>query len=94
MRVQRLRETRSPNPYPQYFAVTHDVDDFNEEFGSMKRGEHHKDMEVRVIGRIRDKRESSKKLIFYDLQQMESNVQIMCQAQESTGSVPFVPPIE
>src|SRR5271155_3660919 len=89
LRVQRLRETRSPNPYPQYFAVTHDVDDFNEEFGSMKKGEHKKDMEVRVIGRIRDKRESSKKLIFYDLQQMESHVQIMCQAQESTGSVPF-----
>ena len=37
--INKLRETKSPNPYPHKFHVTYDITKFGEEFGYLKSGE-------------------------------------------------------
>ncbi|KAJ6127110.1 lysyl-tRNA synthetase [Penicillium sp. IBT 18751x] len=88
-KVQKLRETRSPNPYPHKFQVTNDLREFLKEHEGLQKGEQKPDIPVRIAGRIFTKRSSGGKLIFYDLRAEGVKVQVMCQAQNATGSVPF-----
>lgn len=53
------------NPYPHKFEVTYDDSKFVEEFGHLKSGETAEDREIRIAGRIYNKRASGSKLIFY-----------------------------
>lgn len=53
------------NPYPHKFKVTYDDSQFFEEFGHLKSGETAEDKEIRIAGRIYNKRASGSKLIFY-----------------------------
>ena len=69
--------------------MTTDLRDFLKKYDSIKTGEHLKDVEVRVGGRIYTKRSSGSKLVFYDIRAEGVKMQIMCQAQEAAGSVPF-----
>lgn len=46
-------------------------------------------MTVRIAGRIYTKRASGPKLIFYDIRAEGVKVQVVCQAQNATGDVPF-----
>ncbi|KAI9794610.1 MAG: lysyl-tRNA synthetase [Peltula sp. TS41687] len=87
--INRLRETKNPNPYPHKFHVTTDLRDFLRDYESLKTGEQLKDVEVRVGGRIYTKRSSGSKLVFYDIRAKGVKVQVMCQAQEATGDVAF-----
>lgn len=87
--VNKLRETKSPNPYPHKFQVTYDIRKLNEEFGYLKSGETARDKVIQVGARIFTKRSSGAKLVFYDVRNEGVKVQVMCQAQEASGSVPF-----
>ncbi|KAJ5136582.1 hypothetical protein N7448_005136 [Penicillium atrosanguineum] len=88
-KVQKMRETRTPNPYPHKFQVTNDLREFLKEHEGLQKGEQKPDIPVRIAGRIFTKRSSGGKLIFYDLRAEGVKVQVMCQAQNATGSVPF-----
>ncbi|KAL6714486.1 lysyl-tRNA synthetase [Lecanora helva] len=88
-RIQEFRKSHKPNPYPHKFLVTTDLRDFLKEHEKLKTGEHLKDVEVRLGGRIYTKRVSGSKLVFYDLRAEGVKVQIMCQAQEASGLIPF-----
>ncbi|KAL8867234.1 MAG: hypothetical protein Q9174_005795, partial [Haloplaca sp. 1 TL-2023] len=87
--IQKLRQTQKPNPYPHKFNVTTDLRDFLRRHESIKTGEHLKDVEVRLGGRIYTKRASGTKLVFYDIRAEGVKVQVMCQAQEAAGEVQF-----
>ncbi|MCJ1484800.1 lysyl-tRNA synthetase [Schaereria dolodes] len=88
-KIKKLRETKAPNPYPHKFNVTTDLREFLKEHDSIRTGEHRTDIEVRVGGRIYTKRTSGSKLVFYDIRAEGVKIQVMCQAQEATGPVPF-----
>ncbi|MCJ1316418.1 lysyl-tRNA synthetase [Xylographa vitiligo] len=88
-KIKKLRESKQPNPYPHKFNVTTDLRDFLKRYDSIKTGEHLKDVEIRVGGRIYTKRSSGSKLVFYDIRAEGVKMQIMCQAQEAAGPVPF-----
>ncbi|KAI4284734.1 MAG: hypothetical protein L6R38_001190 [Xanthoria sp. 2 TBL-2021] len=88
-KIQKLRQSKAPNPYPHKFKVTTDLRDFLPRYESLKTGEHLKDVEIRVGGRIYTKRASGTKLVFYDIRAEGVKIQVMCQAQEATGGVPF-----
>ena len=56
----------------------------------MKSGEHKKDVEVKLLARIYNKRASGPKLVFYDVRNEGVKIQVMCQLQEAKeGGVPF-----
>ncbi|KAL8781026.1 MAG: hypothetical protein Q9213_006203 [Squamulea squamosa] len=88
-KIQKLRQSKAPNPYPHKFNVTTDLREFLPQYEHIKTGEHLKDVEVRVGGRIYTKRASGTKLVFYDIRAEGVKIQVMCQAQEAAGSVPF-----
>ncbi|KAF4459890.1 lysyl-tRNA synthetase [Fusarium albosuccineum] len=86
--INRLRETKSPNPYPHKFHVTYDLRNFVQEFGHLKSGEHAKDKIIQIGARVHGKRASGSKLLFYDVRTEGVKVQIMCQAQEVREGAP------
>ncbi|WQF83830.1 Class II Aminoacyl-tRNA synthetase/Biotinyl protein ligase (BPL) and lipoyl protein ligase (LPL) [Colletotrichum destructivum] len=88
--INKLRETKSPNPYPHKFHTDYDLRNFVKDFGHLKSGEHDKEKVVRVGARIHNKRASGNKLFFYDIRAEGVKVQVMAQAQEvSEGSPSF-----
>ena len=88
--INKLRETKNPNPYPHKFHVTYDLAKFAEEFGYLKSGETARDKVIQVGARVFTKRSSGSKLFFYDVRNEGVKVQVMCQAQEAKeGGVPF-----
>ncbi|TQN69730.1 Lysine--tRNA ligase cla4 [Colletotrichum shisoi] len=88
--INKLRETKSPNPYPHKFHTDYDLRNFVKDFGHLKSGEHDKEKVVRVGARIYNKRASGNKLFFYDIRAEGVKVQVMAQAQEvSEGSPSF-----
>lgn len=90
-KIQELRKSQNPNPYPHKFQVTTDLRDFLKEHEKIKTGEHLKEVQVRLGGRIYTKRAAGSKLVFYDLRAEGVKVQIMCQAQEAAGTLHFIP---
>ena len=84
-----MRESKQPNPYPHKFQVTNDLREFLKEYESLEKGEQKPDIPVRIAGRIYTKRTSGTKLNFYDIRAEGVKVQVMCQAQNATGDVPF-----
>ncbi|PGH13316.1 lysine-tRNA ligase [Helicocarpus griseus UAMH5409] len=88
-RVNKLRQTKDPNPYPHKFQVDDDVREVLKKYESLQKGEQLKDQEVRVAGRIYTKRSSGAKLIFYDVRAEGVKFQVACQAQNVTGDVSF-----
>lgn len=88
--INKLRSTKKPNPYPHKFQTNYDLRTFVKDYGSLKSGEHKKDVEVRIGARIYNKRASGNKLVFYDVRTEGVKVQVMCQIQEAKESgVPF-----
>ncbi|XP_010911688.1 lysine--tRNA ligase isoform X2 [Elaeis guineensis] len=71
------------NPYPHKFLVSMSVVDYVEKYGRLRDGEHLKDVEVSLAGRIMNKRASSSKLYFYDLYGDGVKVQVMADARDS-----------
>ncbi|KAG8874307.1 lysyl-tRNA synthetase [Tulasnella sp. 331] len=91
--IQKLRETRDPDPYPHKFNVTMAVSKFVEEFdapGKIKDGEKLEVPAISVAGRIHNIRQSGQKLRFYDLHGEGVKVQIMAQAQDAASPEEFL----
>ncbi|KAL2888417.1 lysyl-trna synthetase [Ceratocystis lukuohia] len=86
--ISKLRESKSPNPYPHKFHVDYDLRKFENEFGYLKSGETAKDKVIRLGARIYTKRTSGAKLCFYDVRTEGVKVQVMCQAQEVSEGAP------
>lgn len=70
------------NPYPHKFHRDTTIPEFVEKFSSLTRGETKKDVQVKLTGRIMNKRESGSKLRFYFLKGDGVQVQVMAQAQD------------
>lgn len=62
--------------YPQNFRPTHTLTQFQQEWQNIEDKARIEDVTVRVAGRIRAKREASKKLVFYDLVADGSSLQV------------------
>ncbi|KAI1004228.1 Lysine--tRNA ligase [Podosphaera aphanis] len=89
--INKLRQTKSPNPYPHKFHTNYDLRNFVAQYGELKSGETRKDVEIRVGARIYNKRTSGNKLVFYDVRTEGVKVQVMCQLQEAKqDGVPFM----
>ncbi|KAF2195790.1 lysyl-tRNA synthetase [Zopfia rhizophila CBS 207.26] len=88
--INKLRSSKEPNPYPHKFHVNYTLADFIKEFEHLKKGETLPEKEIRVGVRIITKRASGNALRFYDCKAEGVSLQIMCQLQEATGSVPFL----
>ncbi|XP_020088778.1 lysine--tRNA ligase isoform X2 [Ananas comosus] len=71
------------NPYPHKFQVSMTIVEYVEKYGSLSDGEHLKEVEVSLAGRIMNKRASSLKLFFYDLHGSGAKVQVMADARDS-----------
>ncbi|OQE81412.1 hypothetical protein PENNAL_c0041G06430 [Penicillium nalgiovense] len=84
-KINKLRETKQPDPYPHKFHVDTDLRNFVKEYDGLQKGEQKSDVTVRVAGRIYTKRTSGNKLNFYDIRSEGVKVQVMCQAQFATG---------
>ncbi|KAL4764136.1 lysine--tRNA ligase KRS1 [Aspergillus foveolatus] len=88
-RINKLRETKQPDPYPHKFQVTDDLRKYLKEYESLAKGEQKPETTVRIAGRIYTKRSSGAKLIFYDIRAEGVKVQVVCQAQNASGAVSF-----
>ncbi|KAL2835248.1 hypothetical protein BDW59DRAFT_137389 [Aspergillus cavernicola] len=88
-RINKLRETKQPDPYPHKFHVTDDLRKFLKDYESLEKGEQKPETAVRIAGRIFTKRTSGAKLIFYDIRAEGVKVQVVCQAQNITGDGSF-----
>lgn len=83
--INKLRETKSPNPYPHKFDVKNKLSEIISTYNALQKGETKPDVEVRVAGRIHGFRASGNKLRFYDLRAEGVKIQIMAQAQDAVG---------
>ncbi|KAG9049279.1 lysyl-tRNA synthetase [Tulasnella sp. UAMH 9824] len=91
--IQKLRQTRDPDPYPHKFNVTKSITHYIEEYGPegvIKPGDKLKDVTVSLAGRIHNIRASGQKLRFYDLHGEGGKVQIMAQAQDAPSAEEFL----
>ncbi|WFD00795.1 lysine--tRNA ligase [Malassezia yamatoensis] len=83
--IQKLRETRDPDPYPHKFHVSMSLTDFIAKYADqLQPGGHLEDQEVSLAGRLHNMRSSGQKLRFYDLHGEGVRVQIMAQLQDHT----------
>lgn len=86
--IHKLRDSKTPNPYPHKFSSNTDLRDYIKEWEGLKSGEVKEDVEIRVGLRVYNKRASGSKLCFYDCRAEGVRIQIMAQAQYATGK-PF-----
>ena len=71
------------NPYPHQFRVFLSLPKYINKYANLNSGEHLKDVEVSLAGRIMSKRSSGAKLNFYDLHSDGAKVQVMADARNS-----------
>lgn len=92
-RINMVKEWRAAGqePYPHKFNVTISLSTFLEEYDHLKPDEQLADTILNVSGRIYAKRESSQKLIFYDLRGEGACLQVMANARSyETGIDAFL----
>lgn len=94
--ISELLRSQDPNPYPHKFHTNYDATNWVAEYGHLKSGEVDRTKELRLAGRIYNKRASGSKLVFYDIrtsgdtESIGTRLQVMCQNQEvGEGAVPF-----
>ncbi len=88
--INKLRQTKNPDPYPHKFHVSARISEFIRDYEKLERGQLEKETVLTVAGRVHNKRESGSKLRFYDLHGEGQKIQIMCQAQDVTEGADFV----
>ncbi|KZT04184.1 lysyl-tRNA synthetase [Laetiporus sulphureus 93-53] len=91
--IQKLKETKSPNPYPHKFEVSISLTNYIEKYGQedkIKPGERLNGVVECIAGRIHSLRESSRFLRFYNLHGEGQKVQIMAAKQDSKDPEAFV----
>lgn len=82
-RIAQLKTLK--DPYPHKWDVNISIPALIEKFKDLSSGEHLEGETVIIAGRVRNKRASGAKLIFYDLWADGSRVQVMCQADHYEG---------
>ncbi|WFD32084.1 lysine--tRNA ligase [Malassezia sp. CBS 17886] len=82
--IQKLRETKDPDPYPHKFHVSMSLTDFIARFQDRTEPGAQLGDVVRVAGRLHNMRSSGQKLRFYDLHAEGVKIQIMAQLQDHT----------
>ncbi|KAG0124122.1 hypothetical protein HOY82DRAFT_201510 [Tuber indicum] len=84
--INRLRETKAPNPYPHKFHVKDKLEDvIGAHCSTLAKGETKPEVEVRVAGRIHGIRSAGSRLRFYDLRAEGVKIQVVAQGQEAVG---------
>eukprot|EP00442_Polarella_glacialis_P002590 CAMPEP_0115099652 /NCGR_PEP_ID=MMETSP0227-20121206/32007_1 /TAXON_ID=89957 /ORGANISM="Polarella glacialis, Strain CCMP 1383" /LENGTH=559 /DNA_ID=CAMNT_0002494739 /DNA_START=71 /DNA_END=1750 /DNA_ORIENTATION=- len=73
------------DPYPHKWNVTISIPNLIETYKGLAEGAHNEDCIVSIAGRVKSKRASGSKLIFYDLFADGVRVQVMAQAQFQEG---------
>ncbi|KAI2627140.1 lysyl-tRNA synthetase [Xylaria nigripes] len=87
--IESFRASKEPNPYPHKFHVNTKLAKFHEQYADIKSGESRKDVEIRIGLRIMAQRSYGASLRFYDCKAEGISVQVMCEANEATGT-PFL----
>jgi lysyl-tRNA synthetase class 2 len=64
-KINALRASKQPNPYPHKFHVNYRIKDYVRDFGHLKKGETEPDKEVRIGLRVITQRSASNALHFY-----------------------------
>ncbi|KAF9888698.1 lysyl-tRNA synthetase [Aspergillus nanangensis] len=88
-RINKLRETKQPDPYPHKFQVTADLRQYLKDYDGLAKGEQKEDVSVQIAGRIFTKRAAGSKLIFYDVRAEGAKIQVVCQAQNASSEAAF-----
>ncbi|XPS74118.1 Lysine--tRNA ligase [Ascochyta lentis] len=89
-RINALRASKDPNPYPHKFHTNTRIHEFVEQHKGLTRGEELKDgPEIRIGLRVMAIRSSSSSLRFYVGKAEGVTIQVMCQLQNAKGDVPF-----
>ena len=91
--IQKLRETKNPEPYPHKFNPTLSVPAYIREYGvegKVPPGQKVTGETVALAGRIHNIRHSGQKLRFYDLHAEGKKVQIMATLQDDKDPDNFI----
>ncbi|KAJ2674616.1 hypothetical protein GGI25_004267 [Coemansia spiralis] len=89
-RIQTLAELKI-QPYPRYTPPSAeyplmDIAHLHEQWDSIEKGAKLTDEQFSIQGRIRSKREASRKLFFYDIEQNGQTVQVVASLQRASSS--------
>ncbi|OAK99346.1 lysyl-tRNA synthetase [Phaeosphaeriaceae sp. SRC1lsM3a] len=88
-KINALRASKQPNPYPHKFHVNYKLEDFVRDYSHLKKGETEPEKEIRIGLRVITQRSASNALHFYVCKAEGTSIQVMCQLQESKSDVPF-----
>ena len=83
LKVLAALKSSGVNPYPHKFHVSLSLPEYINKYENLNSGEHLKDVEVSLAGRIMSKRSSGAKLDFYDLHSDGAKVQVTADAGNS-----------
>lgn len=64
-KINALRASKQPNPYPHKFHVNYKLEDYVRDFSHLKKGETEPDKEIRMGVRVITQRSASSSLHFY-----------------------------
>jgi lysyl-tRNA synthetase class 2 len=64
-KIQALRASKQPNPYPHKFLVNSQLPGYLRDYGHLKKGETEPDKEIRMGLRVMTQRSASSSLHFY-----------------------------
>lgn len=64
-KINALRASKQPNPYPHKFHVNYKLEDYVRDFSHLKKGETEPDKEIRIGLRVITQRSASNALHFY-----------------------------
>ncbi|KAH7392287.1 hypothetical protein DE146DRAFT_662159 [Phaeosphaeria sp. MPI-PUGE-AT-0046c] len=88
-KINALRASKQPNPYPHKFHVNYQLADFVRDYSHLKKGETEPDKEIRIGLRVITQRSASNALHFYVCKAEGTSIQVMCQLQEAKSDTPF-----
>ncbi|KAG4078012.1 hypothetical protein HA402_002063 [Bradysia odoriphaga] len=79
--VAELKQNPETDPYPHKFHVSTSLEEFIEKYSNLTDGQTLDDVKLSIAGRVHAIRESSAKLIFYDLRGEGVKLQVMANAK-------------
>ena len=88
-KINALRASKQPNPYPHKFHVNYKLADYVRDYSHLTKGDTQPEKEVRIGLRVMTIRSASSSLRFYVCKAEGVTIQVMCQLQESKADVPF-----
>jgi lysyl-tRNA synthetase class 2 len=90
-RINDLEELKKIGiePYPHKFEVNISFAEYREKYSGIEKGSRHKDIVHRLAGRVREKRNSGKNLVFYTVESDGDTLQFLVDKREYTDQVNF-----